>query len=185
MLVFLGVICAWLWLRRQGDRAIFVVVPCIAMVHILSHAILVFMCGMLVLAGFMEKRPLTRRHLALLLLVFFSMGVYVWPQGPYAAMLVDLQQAHLKRILRAGPYLMALPLVGGIALMAAQRRWHWRPHWADAVAASLERWRMAMGLGGCASSSRRWRCRPTCFRRRDGCPTGALGCALFSSSSAT
>ena len=70
----------------------------------LSHAILIFLCGMLVIADFMEKRPLTRRHLGLLLFVVASMGVYAWPHGPYAAMLADLEQAHLKRLLQAGPY---------------------------------------------------------------------------------
>ena len=102
---------------------------------------------MLVIADFMEKRPLTRRHLGLLLFVVASMGVYAWPHGPYAAMLADLEQAHLKRLLQAGPYLMAVPLLGGVALMWVQRKWHWRPSWADAVAASLERRRTAVGLG--------------------------------------
>ncbi|MEG1280594.1 MAG: hypothetical protein RSD57_09105 [Comamonas sp.] len=147
MLVFLGVICAWLWLHRQGGWAFFLIVPCIAVTHILSHAVLVFLCGMLVIADFLEKRPLTWRHFRLLLFVVASMGVYVWPNGPYAAMLVDLEQAQMKRLLQAGPYLVVLPLFAGIALMWVQRRWHWRPSWTEAVANSLERRRTATGLG--------------------------------------
>ena len=58
MLVFLGVICAWLWLHRQGGWAFFLIVPCIAVTHILSHAILVFVCGMLVIARFSGKTPI-------------------------------------------------------------------------------------------------------------------------------
>ena len=147
MLVFLGVICAWLWLHRQGGWAFFLIVPCIAVTHILSHAVLVFVCGMLVIADFLEKRPLTWRHFSMLLLVVASMGVYVWPHGPYAAMLVDLEQAQMKRLLLAGPYLAVLPLFAGIALMWVQRRWHWRPSWTEAVTTSLERRRTATGLG--------------------------------------
>ena len=147
MLVFLGVICAWLWLHRQGGWAFFLIVPCIAVTHILSHAILVFVCGMLVIADFLEKRPLTWRHFSLLLVVVASMGVYVWPHGPYAAMLADLEHVQMKRLLRGGPYLVVLPLFTGMVLMWVQRRWHWRPSWSEAVAASLERRRTATGLG--------------------------------------
>ncbi|MBB6576285.1 hypothetical protein HNP33_000333 [Comamonas odontotermitis] len=147
MLVFLGVICAWLWLHRQGGWAFFLIVPCIAVTHILSHAILVFLCGMLVIADFLEKRPLTWRHFSLLLVVVASMGVYAWPHGPYAAMLADLEQVQMQRLLQAGPYLAALPLVAGMALMGVQRKWHWRPSWTEAVATGLERRRTATGLG--------------------------------------
>lgn len=147
MLVFLGVICAWLWLHRQGGWAVILIMPCIAVTHILSHAILVFLCGILVIADFLEKRPLTWRHFSLLLVAVASMGIYVWPLGPYAAMLADLERVQMKRLLQAGPYLVVLPLFTGMALMWIQRKWHWRPSWSEAVAASLERRRTATGLG--------------------------------------
>ena len=147
ILVFLGVILAWLWLHRKGGWAFFLIVPCIAVTHILSHAILVFVCSVLVIADFVERNPLTWRHFSLLMLLIASMGIYAWPNGPYAAMLADLEQAQMKNLLQMEPYKLTLPLFAGVSLMWLQRRWHWRPNWTAAVATSLERRRTATGLG--------------------------------------
>ena len=146
MLVFVGVICAWLWLHRQGGWMFFLIVPCIAVTHILSHAILIFLCAVLVLADFMERRPITQRHLAVLIALFVSLGIYLLPQGPYAAMMADLEHAQFKRMLAGSSYLLVLPVVLVASLICAQRRWHWRPSWTDAVSRTLERQRTAIAL---------------------------------------
>ena len=146
MLVFTGVICAWLWLHRQGGWLYFLIVPCIAVTHILSHAILIFLCTVLVLADFMERRPVTLRHLAVLLTLFFSLGIYLLPQGPYAAMQADLEHAQFKKLLANSRYLLLLPVVLGIGLVLALRRFQWRPSWTDAISRTLERQRTALAL---------------------------------------
>ena len=145
-LVFLGVICAWQWLRCRGGWLLFIVVPCIAVTHILSHSILVFLYGILVMADFVEKRPLTKRHLYLLLTALASMLIYLWPQGPYAAMLNDLEQIQMKRLAISAPYSVVIVLLSAIFLIWTQRRWHWRPSWTDAVAKGLVRRKTATGL---------------------------------------
>ena len=146
ILVFLGVICGWQWLHRKGGWAFFLIVPSVTITHILSHAILAFLCGMLVIADYVEKRPLTKRHLGLLLAVLMSMGIYLWPRGPYAAMLNDLEHNQMKRLLVSGPYAAVLFLLGIAVFIWGQRKWHWRPSWTDAVATGLVRRSTAAGL---------------------------------------
>ena len=146
ILVFLGVISACLWLHRLCGLVFFLIMPCIAFTHILSHAVLIFLCGMLVVADFIEKKPLTQRHLSILLTALFSLGIYLIPDGPYASMLVDLEQIQMKRFLQSTPYL-AIPLsTAAIVLIYAQRKWHWRPSWTNTVAVYIKRRRIAIGL---------------------------------------
>ena len=146
MLVFAGVICAWLWLHRRGGWWYFFIVPCIAVTHILSHAILIFLCTVLVLADFMERRPVTLRHLTVLLTLFFSLGIYLLPQGPYAAMLADLEHAQFKPLLTGRRYLLVLPVLLGIGLVVGLRHFQWRSSWTDAISHTLERQRTALAL---------------------------------------
>lgn len=146
ILVFTGVICAWLWMHRQGGWLFFVVVPCVAATHILSHAILVFLSTTLVLADFLDRRPLTRRHLIILLVLLLSLGIYLLPHGPYAAMLVDLEKAQFRRILAGGRYILLLPILLCVCVVVAQRYCHWCPNWTDTIAHTLERQRTAIAL---------------------------------------
>lgn len=137
VLVFCGTICCWLWLHRRGGMAFFLVLPLIAFTHILSHAILLWLCGVLVLADYFENRPLTRRHLAVLLALLLSLATYLWPAGPYAAMLRDVEEHHLRRLLVLGPQIGGALLLAGLAAVWAQRQWHWRPAWSQAVARTV------------------------------------------------
>lgn len=99
LLVFWGAISSWLWLqRREGGWVFFLIIVCIAFTHILSHAILVLLCTTLVFADWMQKRLGNHRHLAAILCIALSLGVYIWPAGPYEFMLTDLRDAHFKKL---------------------------------------------------------------------------------------
>lgn len=137
ILVFCGAICCWLWLHRRGGAAFFLILPLIALTHILSHAILLWLCSVLVLADYFENRPLTRRHLAVLLALLFSLATYWWPGGPYAAMLRDVEENHLRRLLVLAPEIGGVLLLAGLAAVGVQRHWRWRPAWHHAVARAV------------------------------------------------
>ena len=146
VLVFLGVISGWCWLHRKGGWLFFLVIPVISVTHILSHAVLAFLCGMLVMADFAEKRPLTKRHLCFLLVVLLSLAVYVLPQGPYAAMLADVEHVQLKQLSLGRPYLAILLSIAAVVAVFLQPKWHWRPNFTNVVAQGLVRRRTATGL---------------------------------------
>ncbi|GAB2479607.1 hypothetical protein GCM10027082_33150 [Comamonas humi] len=150
ILVFCGTICCWLWLHRRGGTAFFLVLPLIAFTHILSHAILLWLCSVLVLADYAENRPLTRRHLAVLLALLFSLLTYLWPGGPYAVMLQDVEQNHLHRLLVWAPQIGGALLLAGLIAIGVQRQWHWRPAWSQALARTMLQRKTAARLSALA-----------------------------------
>jgi hypothetical protein len=147
LLVFLGTISAWLWLCQRGGWAVFPFLAAAAFTHILSHAILAFLCTALVAADFMEKRPMTRRHLTLVLGIAASAGIYAWPGGPYSAMLVDLRQAHLKAWTLDHSGWLLVACACALALWFIRHRWQRHSHAAHAVADALERHKKAFACG--------------------------------------
>ncbi|MBF5003866.1 hypothetical protein [Diaphorobacter caeni] len=130
ILVFIGTISAWLWLHRRGGWLIFPVLALVSISHILSHAILVFICTALTLADYFENRPLTKRHAILPACTLLSLVVYVLPNGPYQTMLRDIAQNHLHRLLVVAPYLAAGTIAAILAIMALKPKLHWRAHWS-------------------------------------------------------
>ncbi|QNP49865.1 hypothetical protein [Diaphorobacter aerolatus] len=128
--VFIGAIAAWLWLHRRGGWIFFPVLVLASVSHILSHAILVFLCAALALADYFENRPLTRRHAIIIAVAFASLVVYVLPAGPYQTMLRDIEQNHLRRLLGTAPYLGAAALAVVFAIMALKPALHWRTDWS-------------------------------------------------------
>ena len=134
ILVFLGAIAAWLWLHRRGGWALFPILLLVSVSHILSHAILVWVCAVLTLADYFENRPLNRRHVILIAASLLSLVVYVVPGGPYQTMLIDIQHNHLHRLLYVAPYLGAAALGVILLVVALQPRLHWRSHWSLATA---------------------------------------------------
>ncbi|THU02834.1 hypothetical protein E9531_06965 [Lampropedia puyangensis] len=146
MLVFAGIICAWQWLHRQGGWMFFLIVPVIAVLHILSHAILIFLCAVLVFVDCLERRPLGIRHVLLGVYLLISLGIYLLPHGPYAAMLMDLQQVHLKRFWATGNTVFWVLGGGAILFLLCLRYGHWRPSWNDAIAQAMLRNSTAMAL---------------------------------------
>ncbi|QIL81637.1 hypothetical protein G7047_18250 [Diaphorobacter sp. HDW4A] len=130
ILVFIGTIAAWLWLHRRGGWLIFPVLVLISFSHILSHAILVFVCTALTLADYFENRPLTKRHAILLACSLLSLVVYILPNGPYQTMLRDIEQNHLHRLLVAAPWLAAGMILAILGIMLFKPRLHWRAHWS-------------------------------------------------------
>lgn len=133
ILVFLGAISAWLWLHKRGGWLFFPILLLVSVTHILSHAILVFVCTTLALADYFENHPLTRRHAILIACMLASLMVYVLPAGPYQTMLRDIEQNHLRRLLSIIPYLAAMVLAGIFTVMALKPRLHWREHWSRAT----------------------------------------------------
>lgn len=132
--VFIGSIAVWLWLHKRGGWLFFPVLILASVSHILSHAILVFMCATLALADYFENRPLTRRHAIVIACVLLSLGIYLLPSGPYQTMLRDIEQIHLRKLLVVAPYLGAAALAMIFALLTLQPRLHWRPDWSHATA---------------------------------------------------
>ena len=130
ILVFIGAIAAWMWLHRNGGWLFFPVLALISFSHILSHAILIFLCTTLALADYFENRPMTRRHAIVIASALLSLVVYLLPDGPYQTMLRDIEQTHLRRLLGAAPYLGAAALVAVLAVMALKPHLHWREHWS-------------------------------------------------------
>lgn len=145
-LVFCGVIGCWLWLRRQGGVWFFGLLPALAFTHILSHAILLFLCGVLVLVhGGQRQGGASRRHVVVVLALLGSLAVYALPQGPYAAMLGDVMQMHWRRV----------PLIESSLALLASLGLGWTVWWA------WRRWGavlpMPMLKGGAEYARRRWR----------------------------
>ena len=128
--VFIGAIAAWLWLHRRGGWLFFPVLVLASISHILSHAILVFLCAVLALADYFENRPLTMRHVTVIACSMASLVVYLLPAGPYQTMLRDIEQTHLRRLLGAAPYIGGAMLALICTVMAVQPRLHWRPDWS-------------------------------------------------------
>ena len=147
VIVFIAAVCAWRWLRRQGGWMFFALLPLAAFTHILSHSILIALCTTLTMADWAEARPFTRRHVVVLVSLLCSAAVYIWPGGPYARMLEDVQQNHLPHLLALGPWLATALATVALALAATQQRWYWRPGWSRRVAAVLEHHRLAVWLG--------------------------------------
>ena len=146
ILVFCGTICCWLWLHRRGGVAFFLVLPMVALTHILSHAILLCLCGVLVLSEYVENRPFTRRHLVILVVMLLSLAPYFWPEGPYAHMLRDVQDNHLRRLLVMAPQIGGALLSVVVVAIVVQRRWYWRPAWSERVARAVLRRKANMRL---------------------------------------
>ena len=133
--VFVGSICAWFWLHKRGGWLFFPVLILASFSHILSHAILVFICATLALADYFENRPMNRRHAILIASLLLSLIVYVLPSGPYQTMLSDIEGTHLRRLLVAMPYLGAAALMTVFAIVALKPRLHWRSDWSNATRA--------------------------------------------------
>lgn len=154
--VFLGSISVWRWLQQRGGLAFFVALPCVAFTHILSHAVLVFLCCFLVAADSITQRRWSRRHLLVVLSLATSLAVYGWPDGPYAAMLQDLAQAHLKHwplgLADSVTVLSLAALLGLLLLWATQGFWRQAFQWPAAIAALLLRHRRSTAWAlGCAA----------------------------------
>lgn len=112
LFVFLGSISTWLWLQnRRGGWTLLPIVFCLGFTHILSHAIMLCICAALVFFDLSIKRRGNYRHFSVLLVAAASAGIYFWPAGPYAAMLVDLSQVHLKGVHFIHIVLLAIPLI--------------------------------------------------------------------------
>lgn len=112
LLVFLGSISTWLWLQqRRGGWTLLPIMACVGFTHILSHVILLCICAALVFIDLAIKRTGNYRHFVVVLVATVSTGVYFWPAGPYAAMLVDLSQVHLKGLYLTHIALLATPLI--------------------------------------------------------------------------
>lgn len=119
VLVLCSGLCCWLWLhRRRGGVLLFVLLPILAITHILSHAIALWLCGILVLVA---GRSPGHRRIAVLAALGISTAVYFVPGGPYAHMLRDVYDNHARRALdllpQAGAALVAAALA--LALLAA------------------------------------------------------------------
>ncbi len=133
--VFLGAIAAWLWLhRKNGGWLFFPVLMLISISHILSHAILAFLCTALTLADYVENRPMTRRHGIVIVSLLLSLVVYVLPNGPYQTMLRDIELNHLRRLMAFAPYLGGALLASMYIVMILKPRLHWRAHWSRQTA---------------------------------------------------
>ncbi|MPM26381.1 hypothetical protein SDC9_72882 [bioreactor metagenome] len=129
--VFIGAITAWLWLhRKNGGWLFFPILALTSISHILSHAILVFLCTVLALADYFENRPLTKRHVIVIACTLLSLIVYVLPNGPYQTMLRDIEQNHLRRLLAYAPYIGGIALVTVFLVMLLKPKLHWRPDWS-------------------------------------------------------
>ncbi|ARU03642.1 hypothetical protein CCO03_02125 [Comamonas serinivorans] len=98
VLVLLGSWLCWRWLNgRAGGGAFFAVLAVTALTHLLSHAVLLWVCAALVLVRGGQEQARRQRRLAGLALLL-SVAVYLLPQGPYAAMLHDVWAHHLPRL---------------------------------------------------------------------------------------
>lgn len=148
-MVLATAVSAWLWMGRRGGWGFFVLLALVAFTHILSHAVLVWLCATLVIADWVEGRPLTPRHAIVLVALLASALIYVWPGGPYAHMLDDVRQNHVPRLLAYMPELALATACAGLAAGLARRRWHGRTAWLQAAAVMLERRRaLVLGCGG-------------------------------------
>lgn len=143
VLVLCGALGCWLWLQRRGGWFWFLLLPVTALTHILSHAILLWLCSVLVLADYFEGKPFTRRQAAAGLALLSSLAVYLWPEGPYSAMLFDIVHVHLRRMLGFIPALGAAALAACMLVAVLRRRWHWRAEWSQSAGHLLLRHRAA------------------------------------------
>lgn len=150
--VFLGTISAWRWLQHRGGLAFFVALPAVAFTHILSHAVLVFLCLVLVVAHSMAQRRWTLRHLVVALLAIASFAVYAWPGGPYTDMLRDLRQAHFQHWPLSLPMSLAALALAAALVWASRHLWQQQAHWPALVAARLLRHQRAVGWALCIAA---------------------------------
>ena len=150
--VFLGTISAWRWLQHRGGLAFFVALPAVAFTHILSHAVLVFLCLVLVATHGIAQRRWSLRHLAIALLCIASFAVYAWPGGPYTDMLRDLRQAHFRHWPLSLPASLALLVAVAAVAWASRRWWHGDIRWPAAALAGLLRHQRAAGWSLCIAA---------------------------------
>ena len=126
-LVLLGAWLCWRWLHAsKGAWVFFAVLALTAVLHILSHAILVWVCMALLIGDALlgQARAHGRRHVATWLALLLSMGVYLLPGGPYAHMLRDIQQHHMGK-LGASPLIHLLMISMGMVVLSLIYRANW------------------------------------------------------------